>query len=197
MLPWKGSDIFRPRDHHETLHQRDRTGLGGGRRTRRAGNALSDLPDDRALPRSSKVSDVTIVAMSLRTPRPRVLAFAASRRRCASVNRRRPGPSCSRRTRFSSWSSSGFDSRRGLGQATSNRVPHLDPRRSGIHCSFPPICTIKPSGSSIMKLGSSPKRRFSALGSVVRTFSPRRFSSASIAPLSFLSVSQLARVYAM
>ena len=50
-----------------------------------------------------RVSGVTRVCRSRRTRRPRRVACAARRRRWASVNRRRPGPRCSRRTRFSSW----------------------------------------------------------------------------------------------
>ena len=50
-----------------------------------------------------RVSGVTRVCRSRRTRRPRRVACAARRRRWASVTRRRPGPSCSRRTRCSSW----------------------------------------------------------------------------------------------
>ena len=54
----------------------------------------------------SSVSGVTMVEISRSRRRPRRFAFRASRRRCASVNRRRFPPSCSRRTRFSSCRSS-------------------------------------------------------------------------------------------
>ena len=51
----------------------------------------------------NKVSGVTRPAISFRPSLPNVLAFAASRRRCASVKRSRRPLSCSRRTRFSSF----------------------------------------------------------------------------------------------
>src|SRR6266850_7176388 len=60
---------------------------------------------------------------------------------------------------------------------------HTDPHRAGLHWSFPPICTSKPSGSLMWKLPG-----------VSRTSNPRRFSSAPTASLTFLSVSQLAIV---
>ena len=64
--------------------------------------AVVFLRDESPMPASS-VSGVTSVSISARAWRPSVLAFAARRRRCPSVNRSRRGPSCSRRTRFSSW----------------------------------------------------------------------------------------------
>src|SRR5438876_9109204 len=54
------------------------------------------------------------------------------------------------------------------------------------HCVLPPICTSKPSGSCTWKLFP-----------VTRIIKPRRFSSASTAGFTLLSVSQFASVYAM
>ncbi len=66
----------------------------------------------------------------------------------------------------------------------SHRPTHSN--SSGLYCVLPPICASKPSGSWTWKLPS-----------VARIFNPRRFSSASTAGLTALSVSQLASVYAM
>ncbi len=65
--------------------------------------ALLELPSYFAATSSryqrSNVSGVTIVEISRSRRRPRSFAVRASRRLCASVNRRRFPPSCSRRTR--------------------------------------------------------------------------------------------------
>src|SRR6187549_3432638 len=102
----------------------------------------------------------------------------------ASIHARRERrPSCDESIRIGElgW----FRVRRlsGAGRRCEQRSDGSTREQHPLHCFFPPICTSKPSGSGTWKLPS-----------VTRIFKPRRFSSASTAGLTVLSVSQLASV---